>query len=95
MSQISVAASASPSKRPGRPGFHKMKSSEYESRGLSESNVEGLQVKAVQMELQRERTMNESLQRDIKMLREQLRQAEEMRVQQERAIEDAEEKMAK
>ena len=29
------------------------------------------------------------------MLREQLRQAEEMRVQQERAIEDAEEKMAK
>ena len=61
VSQISVAASASPSKRPGRPGFHKMKSSEYESRGLSESNVEGLQVKAVQMELQRERTMNESL----------------------------------
>ena len=90
MSQISQ----SPTKRSGR-ALNRLRSSEYESRGLNEGNVEGLQVKAVQMELQRERAMNESLQRDIKMLREQLKQAEEMRVQQEKAIEDTEEKMAK
>ena len=46
------------------------------------------------MELQRERTMNESLQRDIQMLRDQLKRAEEMRVKQEQSIVEANEKMA-
>ena len=58
----------------------KKMSSEYESRGLTEGNVEGLQAKAVQMELQRERAMNESLQRDVTMLRDQLKRAEELRL---------------
>ena len=42
VSQISNAPSLSPTKRSGRPGFQKMRSSEYELRGLNESNVEGL-----------------------------------------------------
>ena len=58
----------------------KKMSSEYESRGLTEGNVEGLQAKAIQMELQRERAMNESLQRDVTMLRDQLKRAEELRL---------------
>ena len=69
-------------------------SSEYESRGLTEGNVEQLQAKAIQMELGRERSMNESLQRDVEMLREQLRIAEELRGKQENSIEEANEKMA-
>ena len=52
----------------GRALMKKM-SSEYESRGLTEGNVEQLQAKAIQMELGRERSMNQSLQRDIEMLR--------------------------
>ena len=54
-------------------------SSEYEARGLTEGNVEGLQVKAIQMELQRERAMNQSKDRDIQMLRDQLKVAEQLR----------------
>ena len=77
----------------GRALTKKM-SSEYESRGLTEGNVEQLQAKAIQMELGRERSMNESLQRDVEMLREQLRIAEELRGKQENSIEEANEKMA-
>ena len=54
-----------------------MTSSEYESGGLTGNNVEGLQVQAMKMELQRERGTNESLQADIEMLREQLKLSEE------------------
>ena len=54
-----------------------MTSSEYESGGLTGSNVDALQVQAMKMELQRERGTNESLQADIVMLRDQLAQAEE------------------
>ena len=54
-----------------------MTSSEYESGGLTSNNVDGLQVQAMKMELQRERGTNESLQADIVMLRDQLAQAEE------------------
>ena len=53
-----------------------MTSSEYESGGLTGNNVEGLQVQAMKMELQRERGTVESLQADIVMLRDQLTQAE-------------------
>ena len=53
-----------------------MTSSEYESGGLTGNNVEGLQVQAMKMELQRERGTVESLQADIVMLRDQLAQAE-------------------
>ena len=44
-------------------------SSEYESQGLTVNAVEGLNSKALELELKRERTMNQSLQRDIEMLR--------------------------
>ena len=54
-----------------------MTSSEYESGGLTPNNVDGLQLQAMKMELQRERGTNESLQADIVMLRDQLAQAEE------------------
>ena len=50
--------------------MNRMTSSEYESGGLTGNNVEGLQVQAMKMELQRERGTNESLQADIEMLRE-------------------------
>ena len=49
-----------------------MTSSEYESGGLTSNNIDGLQVQAMKMELQRERGTNESLQADIVMLRDQL-----------------------
>ena len=47
----------------------KKMSSEYESQGLTANAVEGLNSKALELELKRERTMNQSLQRDIEMLR--------------------------
>ena len=57
--------------------MNRMTSSEYEAGGLTGNNVDGLQVQAMKMELQRERGTNESLQADIEMLREQLKLAEE------------------
>ena len=65
----------SPTKRMGRALMKKM-SSEYESQGLTAGAVESLNAKALQMELQRERGMNQSLQRDVEMLRDQLAIAE-------------------
>ena len=65
----------SPTKRMGRALMKKM-SSEYESQGLTAGAVESLNAKALQMELQRERAMNQSLQRDVEMLRDQLAIAE-------------------
>ena len=53
-----------------------MTSSEYEAGGLTGNNVDGLQVQALRMELQRERGTVESLQADVDMLRKQLSQAE-------------------
>ena len=57
--------------------MNRMTSSEYESGGLTGNNVEGLQVQAMKMELQRERGTVQSLQADIEMLREQLKLSEE------------------
>ena len=69
VSQLSVAPSQlSPTKRQQR-GLTKKLSSEYESQGLTANAVEGLNMKALGMELKRERAMNQSLQRDIEMLR--------------------------
>ena len=56
--------------------MNRMTSSEYEAGGLTSNNVDGLQVQALKMELQRERGTNESLQADIDMLRNQLAQSE-------------------
>ena len=50
----------------------KMTSAEYEASGLTGNSVEGLQVNALKMELQREKNTVESLHQDIEMLRAQL-----------------------
>ena len=60
------SSSGSPTKTKKR--MNRMTSSEYESGGLTPNNVDGLQVQAMKMELQRERGTNESLQADITML---------------------------
>ena len=44
-------------------------SAEYEARGLSEVNVDNVQIGALHTENNRERKMNESMQRDIEMLK--------------------------
>ena len=49
-----------------------MTSAEYEASGLTGGSVEGLQVNALKMELQREKNTVESLHQDIEMLRAQL-----------------------
>ena len=56
--------------------MNRLTSSEYEAGGLTGNNVDGLQVQALKMELQRERGTVESLQADVDMLRKQLSQAE-------------------
>ena len=56
-----------------------MTSEDFERQGLTGDNVGNLQIQAVKMELQRERSTNQSLQDDIKMLRDQLDQAENLR----------------
>ena len=58
-------------------------SKEYEARGLSEVNVTNAQVAALHQENNRERGVNETLQRDVEMLREQLARAEQIRKKQE------------
>lgn len=57
----------------------KQMSTEYEARGLSEVNVTNSQIAALHQENffnNRERGINETLQRDVEMLREQLTRAE-------------------
>ena len=71
----------------------KKMSSEYESQGLTAGAVESLNAKALQMELQRERAMNQSLQRDVEMLRDQLAIAEQLRARQETQISEIEGKL--
>ena len=63
--------SNSPSKS-HKQTLKKMTSAEYEASGLTGNSVEGLQVNALKMELQREKNTNESLHQDIEMLRAQL-----------------------
>ena len=63
-----------------RKEFLKKMSAEYEARGLSEVNVDNLQIGALHTENNRERKMNESLQEDVAMLKAQLVRAEEVRV---------------
>ena len=72
----------------------KKMSSEYESQGLTANAVEGLNAKAVELELKRERAMNQSLQRDVEMLRKQLETAEKLRATQASQIAEAEGKLA-
>ena len=61
-------------------------SCEYEARGLAQVNVTNSQIGALHTENNRERAINESLQNDVKMLREQLDRAEEIRKNQEIVI---------
>ena len=61
-------------------------SAEYEARGLAEVNVDNAQIGALHTENNRERKMNESMQKDIEMLKAQLVRAEEIRVKQESEI---------
>ena len=56
-------------------------SSEYEAGGLSGVNIENMQIASLKNEIKRERSTNESLQKDIEMLRDQLARAEEIREQ--------------
>ena len=55
----------------------RMTSADYEATGLTGGSVEGLQVNALKMELQREKNTVESLQQDIELLRQQLDQSEQ------------------
>ena len=64
----------------------KKMSAEYEARGLSEVNVDNAQIAALHNENNRERTMHQKLQRDLDLLRAQLARAEEVRVQQEASL---------
>ena len=61
-------------------------SAEYEGRGLSEVNIDNDQVAALHTENNRERNINESLQKDIVMLRAQLVTAEQIRVREEASL---------
>ena len=61
-------------------------SAEYKARGLNEVNVDNAQIAALHQENNRERTLNESMQKDIEMLRAQLVRAEDIRVKQEAEI---------
>ena len=58
-------------------------SAEYEARGLAEVNVDNEQIGALHTENNREREINESMQKDIEMLRAQLVRGEEIRKKQE------------
>ena len=62
---------------------------DYEAGGLSMSNIENMQINSLHQENKRERLMNESLQKDVEMLREQLGRAEEIRMKQETVISEA------
>ena len=61
-------------------------STEYAARGLNEVNVDNLQIAALHTENNRERKMHESIQDDLTLLRAQLVRAEEIRVQQEASL---------
>ena len=61
-------------------------STEYEARGLTEVCVENAQVAALHTENNRERNINESLQKDVEMLRHQMAKSEEIRAKQETEI---------
>ena len=61
-------------------------SAEYEARGLTEVCVDNEQIAGLHTENNRERTMNQSLQRDVEMLRAQLARGEQIRVKLESEI---------
>ena len=64
-------------------------STEYEARGLDQVNIDNVQVAALHTENNRERLINESLQKDVELLRAQLAKAEEVRVRQEASLKEA------
>ena len=61
-------------------------SNEYEARGLSEVCVDNEQIAALHTENNRERTVIESLQKDLELLRGQINHDAEIRVKQEAEI---------
>ena len=79
----------SPTKSAKRKQLMKKMSTEYEARGLTEVNVDNAQIAALHTENNRERTMHQSLQKDLDLLRAQLARAEEIRVQQESSLAQA------
>ncbi len=81
--------SGSPTRRNPNNALTKKMSTQYEARGLAEVNVDNVQIAGLHTENNRERTMNESLQRDVQMLREQLARAEDIRQKQEARIVEA------
>ena len=85
----SGSEAGSPSKITKRKEFMKKMSTEYESRGLTEVNVDNEHVAALHNENNRERNINTSLQKDVEMLRAQLARAEEHRVKQEASLVEA------
>ena len=59
----------SPTTRPKRKELLKKMSKEYEARGLEQVKVDNDQVAAIHTENNRERTINQSLQKDIELLK--------------------------
>ena len=68
----------SPTKQ-GRKEFLKKMSNHYEDRGLKEVCVDNVQVDSIHTENNRERSISQSLQKDIEMLKAQLARSEEIR----------------
>ena len=64
-------------------------STEYESRGLKLVNVDNQQIGALHTENNRERVVNETLMKDVELLRVQLARAEEIRTKQHTQLVDA------
>ena len=69
-------------KRGQKKDFLKKMSTEYESRGLALVNVDNQQIGALHTENNRERVVNETLVKDVELLRAQLARAEEVRATQ-------------
>jgi len=66
---------------------------EYEGRGLKEVCVDNEQVGALHTENNRERMVNQSLQKDVEMLRSQLERNEEIRAKLESEIKEQQAKI--
>ena len=86
---MQASANGSPAKSRPRKDFLKKMSAEYEARGLAEVNVDNLQVAALHTENNRERVVNQQLQKDLDLLRAQLARAEAIRVKQEASLVEA------
>ena len=62
-----------------KKNFFKKMSAEYENRGLTSVCVENEQIAALHTENNRQRTLNESLQRDVEAQSKQLNRSEDLR----------------